>query len=248
MAYQSLICGILFSIGIFAVKSGVGIYYVMSRQEKKRAKVLCFSLFALTYLVVFAAAVGVLIKIDLLRHLASIQSFIKSGMIVHLIMAALMMIWGVVLLKQGNRADFRSRGWLMLVVPCPVCVTVIFFSAGFLMTCFPDTPKTVAGLLYMGFVLINILTMGVIALQQHRRPASSESLLGVVMILIAVYFFMSVTVMPQFSDVDKIYRMARYQGEPVDKKVLHILFPAGMVVAAFWGGYVFRLKQIRSAT
>ncbi|MGD9221617.1 MAG: DUF2162 family putative transporter, partial [Desulfobacteraceae bacterium] len=135
MAYQSLILGVLAGIGIFAVKSGVGISYVVLRQERIRTKAAGFIIFAMVYGFVFATAAWILPKIDPVRHLAAIQSFIQSGMLVHLAMAGLMMGWGLVLLKQNTASQSKSRGWLMLAVPCPVCVTVIFFSAGFLITC-----------------------------------------------------------------------------------------------------------------
>lgn len=245
MAYQSLILGILFSIGIFAVKSGLGISYFVAGQERKRVKAGAFLLFALIYFFVFAAIALILVRIDPVRHLAAIQTFIQSGMIVHLVMAGLLMAWGLMLLKQSNGSRLKSKGWLMLAVPCPVCVTVIFFSSGFLITCFPDTPKSVVLALYLAFVLVNIVTMGVISLYRKREAMPPESFLGAAMLLIAVYFFLSVTVIPQFADMEKIYRLAMYQGQTYSQEAIHLVPFSILTAAAFVGGYGFKSKKIR---
>ncbi len=245
MAYQSLILGILFSVGIFAVKSGIGVAYVVSRQNKKKAKGACWILFALAYLVVFAVAFIILRKVDLIQHLSVIQNFIKSGMAVHLIMAALMFAWGGILLKKENGMSGSSKGWLMLVVPCPVCITVILFSLGFLMAYFPDKMERVAGLLYFGFLAVSALTVVVLSVLRRQRQTSPESLLGLTMMLIAIYFFLSVTVMPQFADMDRIYRMALYEGKPTDVEMLPVFMAIIFTAMAFFAGYGFRLRQIR---
>lgn len=134
----------------------------------------------------------------------------------------------------------------MLAAPCPVCVTVIFFSAGFLITCFPDTPKIVVLALYMAFVLINLATLSGIERYRKRQTVPPESLLGGAMILIAVYFFLSVTVMPRFADVDKIYRLAMYQLKTPSQKVVRLIPFSVLTAAAFVGGYGFKSKKIRS--
>ncbi len=245
MVYQSLILGILLGIGIFAAKTAVGIYYFLSRLDRRWQQATALLLFAAGYLLVFAGTSLFLEKIDLMRHLAAIQSFIRSGMLIHLILAGLLLTWGVTLLKQGEGMHHKSKGWLILAVPCPVCITVIVFSAGFLITCFPENPARVVTLLYLTFMLINLGTMLVIALYQKQRPVRPESFLGGAMILIAVYFLLSVTVMPRFSDMDKIYRLAMYQGQAHSQPVSHLTLFSILSLAAFAGGFALKLKTIR---
>ncbi len=248
MTYENLVVGVCFSIGIFAVKSGVAIAYVVFGQEKKRAKAGAFLLFAITYGLIFFSSAMILTLIDPVRHLPAIQKFVRSGMIVHVIMAGLLMGWGVLLLKGGSGYRKKSKGWLLLAVPCPVCVTVIFFSTGVLFACFPDTPKSAVLALYLVFVLINLVTVGIAGLCRKRQTVSAESWLGWSMILVALYFLISVTVMPQFADVDKIYRLAVYQGQTPSQKVVHLVPFSILIAAAFVGGYGFHLKKIRTIT
>jgi predicted transporter len=246
MAYQSLILGVLFSIAVFAVKSGVGISYVVSAQPKRRSKAGAVMLFALIYLCVFGASVLVLKHLDPVAHRIAIQGFIQSGMMLHLIMAALMMFWGLMLLRRSGRPPSGSSAWLMLTVPCPVCVTVIFFSSAFLITCFPDTPLVAVVALYLAFVLINLMTMATVAWYRKKTDTTPESFLGGAMLLAALYFFLSVTVMPQFADIEKVYRLAMYQGRVPSAKPLHMVPFSILSATAFLGGFGFTLKKTRS--
>ncbi|WP_319407351.1 DUF2162 domain-containing protein [uncultured Desulfosarcina sp.] len=248
MLYKSLILGVLFGIGIFAVKSGVGIAYVVWRQRSKRAVALGFTLFAIVYALVFAVAAVILPRVDPVRHLTAVQTFIQSGMLVHLIMAGLMMGWGIVLLKQKTTSRSSSRGWLMLVLPCPVCITVILLSTGFLITCFPEHPLRVTAMLYLVFVLISLTASGVVYRYGNLSGMAPDMFLGCVMLLMAAYFIVSVNVMPQFAGLDKVYRLACYDaGEPPRagiQTVLLVIFTA----AVFTAGYVFTTRKIRSLT
>jgi predicted transporter len=152
------------------------------------------------------------------------------------------------LLKRSDDSRSGSRGWLMLALPCPVCITVIFFSAGFLITCFPDHAKGVVFTLYLAFVLISLASVGVIHLYRKRQAASPESFLGGTMLLMAVYLFLSVTVMPQFADAEKVYQLATHQGQTQTQKTQHLGLFFLLTAAAFAGGYGFKSKQIRSMT
>jgi predicted transporter len=163
-------------------------------------------------------------------------------------MAGMLMVWGVILLKRESSNSKKSKGWLMLAVPCPVCLVVIFFSAGFLITCFPDTPKTAVLILYLVFILINLITIAILTRLQHKRKAEPEFLLGAIMLFIAVYFFVSVTVMPQFADIDTIYRMAKYKDNMPPKEIAYRIPFIIFIVSAFVGGYSFKFKKTRSAT
>ena len=54
MLYKSLIHGVLFSIGVFAGKSGIGLAYLLERTPSWQGKALRLLGFALLYALVFA--------------------------------------------------------------------------------------------------------------------------------------------------------------------------------------------------
>jgi predicted transporter len=161
-------------------------------------------------------------------------------------MAALLMIWGLVLLRKNDGFRNDSKGWLMLAIPCPVCMIVILFSVGFLITLFPDAPGSVAVVFYLAFLLINLLTMGAIYFYRKTSTISPEYLLGGAMMLIAAYFFLSVTIIPQFDDVEKVYRLAMYKGRMQPAETLHLIPFSILIISAFIGGYGLKFKKIRS--
>ncbi|MBT8341093.1 MAG: hypothetical protein HKP58_12135, partial [Desulfatitalea sp.] len=91
--------------------------------------------------------------------------------------------------------------------------------------------------LYAMFMMINLLTILVLRLWKQYRNSSADSLLGGAMFFIAVYFLLSVSIMPQFADVDKVYRMAVYQsGSTAEPPRQLILFLSCMVIL-FAGGF-----------
>jgi predicted transporter len=245
MEYQSLILGILFSIGIFAIKSGAGMAYLFSGQRIK-TKLLVFFIIGFSYLIVYFAACYVIHIIDPVKHLVRIKQFMQSGMTIHLIMALFMMIWGILLLKQSNSVHHKgSKGWILLTLPCPVCMTVIFISTGFLITLFPQKPVLVAGGLYASFIFVNLITVLFISFYRKYRDVDPESFLGGIMLLIAVYFFLSVTVMPNFSDLDKVYRLAMYKGKGQTSELIHLVPFSVITALTFFYGFADKLIKIK---
>ena len=243
MEWKSLVLGVAFCVGIFAVKSGVGLSYYMSKTTSSRARAGAWAGFAATYLLVFAACGYILEKIDLMQHLVAIQEWIQSGMLVHLLMAAMLLLWGLRLLRENGGAAGKSRGWVLLAAPCPVCAMVILFSVGFMAAAFPESPLIMAALLYLVFLSINTATVKIMSATRNRE--SPESFLGVSMLAIAAYFFLSVTIMPNIADADKIYQMALYPSNAALEEPRRLLvFVVGML-AAFLSVFGITFLRIR---
>ena len=247
MVYKSLIMGVLFSIGIFAGKSGVGLAYLLGRTPSLPAKLLRLFAFALLYGLLFALVAFGLRVVDPLAHLESIQGFLQSGMQVHLLMAGVMVVWGLVLVRRPHHHRTTSRGWLLLTLPCPVCATVILFAIAFCLSLYPDHFSQVVGGLYLAFLAISLAVMGLMLGLGRMRAQSAETLLGGAMILLGAYFLLSMAVLPQFTDVDKIYRLARYQapGQPQDLTTLLPLLV--LTLLTFTAGFGLTQRKIRSS-
>ena len=236
MLYKSLILGVLFSIGVFAGKSGIGLAYLLERTPSWQGKALRLLGFALLYALVFALAAWGLRVLDPLAHLESIQRFLRSGMQAHLLMAGVMIVWGLALLRRPHRHGGSSRGWLLLALPCPICATVIVFSFAL----------TAVGL-YLGFLVISLVVMLLMLGLGRMTAQSAEHLLGGAMILLGAYFLLSMAILPQFTDVDKIYRLARYQ-PPAHPEDLTTLLPLALLTLfTFLAGFGRTHQQIRSS-
>ena len=160
-------------------------------------------------------------------------------------MAGGLIIWGIVLLKREDRPDRKSFAWVALIIPCPVCVTVIFFSTAFLLSYFPDSGYMAVFVAYLGFMAIVIITVISMTLWGTRSGSTPESTLGAAMLIIAIYFFLSVIIMPQFGDMDKIYRLAAYQGEKQTMNTRDILLLYSIMAAVFTTGFWAMRRKIR---
>lgn len=247
MLYKSLILGVLFSIGVFAGKSGIGLAYLLGRTPSWKGKIVRLLAFALLYGLVFGVAAWGLRVLDPLAHLESIQRFLQSGMQAHLLMAGVMIAWGLILLRKPPQYGRASRGWLLLTLPCPVCATVIVFSLAFALSLFPDHFAQTAGGLYLIFLVISLAMMGLMLGLGRMTAQSAEGLLGGAMILLGTYFLLSMAILPQFTDVDKIYRLARYQ-PPAQPQDLTILLPlAVLTLFTFLAGFGRTHQKIRSS-
>ena len=113
-------------------------------------------------------------------------------MCLHILLAGFMALWGIMLLKGGDKAKKARIGWLAMVIPCPVCLVVIFFSVAFFLAYFPTGRGLAIYPAYGSFVGIILLTLILLALWQKKVNAYSEVFLGAAMLLISSYFLLSV--------------------------------------------------------
>ena len=212
MELKTLILGMFIALSAFSIKAGVGwIYLCSGRPLRQKAAVSCAvlagyaALFTLVYQIV--ARVNIIANYDIFLPLWS------SGVALHWITAIYLLVWGLYLLKTkrgedecGNR---RSKAWIALVIPCPVCAGLILMSVSCLALYFPDDAAYAVAGLYMLFVLAASLG-GLAALYSGANP---EETLAQAMIMISLYFIISALVTPQFAEVGRIYRLAVYSIE-----------------------------------
>jgi predicted transporter len=131
-------------------------------------------------------------------------------------------------------------GWLALIVPCPVCVTVIFFTLAFLISFFPDAVVLTTLFAYGGFIVLHTLTIVGLKVLTRKSASPPELTLGGAMFIVAVYFLLSVFIMPQFSDLDKIYRLAAYQAQEQVVDSRHLVYTFFALGICFFLGFLFK--------
>jgi len=234
MEYKALILGLAFSLGIFALKNGLGLHYVLkTSQARVRSKVLGLCAYALLYAVLFALSFWGLEQVNLLNHFQTLQEVMRSGMLIHALLAGLLLVWGWILLSRTTTGSHRSLGWIALVMPCPVCALVIFFNVSLLLAFFPQAGMTSLVLVWAGFVGTGLVTALLLTLLFPVFKTSPESLLGGAMVSMAAFFLLSVMVMPQFSQLDEIYSLASYPGEKSQVSPAQAAGLAVIVLTAF---------------
>lgn len=203
MELKSLILGLAFSVGVFAVKSGAGLAYMLRRNRGIKRRIAAISVFLTAYGAVFLLSRFLVTRIDLTASIDGMMMFFKSGMTLHLVLAGLMLLWGTGLLKRRTGGDEQSRGWFLLAVPCPVCFSVILFSSAFLYSMRPDAPLVFV-CFFAGFAALSLVSALCFSLVRVDTP---EHGLGAVMVLTALYFLITIAVVPQFRDAERVYRL-----------------------------------------
>ncbi len=236
MELKSLIIGLIFSVGIFAVKSGAGLSYLLKREAAVNKRFSALSGFFCSYALVFLLAWWIIDRIDVSSHLQTIMLLAKNGMTVHFLLATLLLVWGICLLKRRGEPHHRSRGWLLLTLPCPVCFSVILCSCAFLHKLFPENPWLLAWL-FTGFIALSLAAALCFILFAKGHP---EEDLGRIMVLAALYFLVTIAVVPQFGDLERIYRVGKATVILTDHRLPLLL--AGISLA-FAGGFITTIRR-----
>ena len=245
MEIKSLVLGILFATGAFAAKGGVGLAYALERTRGAGRRALLAAGFAAAYAALFAGALAAARRVDPAAHLPQIQRLVASGMAVHLVLAAGLLAWGVALLRRPAAAARPTRAHWLLVVPCPVCLTVVFLITGFLVTLLPGAaPRAVAGA-YAVFLGVAGATAAALLAGRRRSRAAPERTLGAAMVLIAGYFLAAVAVMPQFGDLEGVYRLASYTGKAAPIPSAQAWGTRAALAAAFLAGCARQAARLR---
>ena len=234
--------GLFFALAVFALKTAVGSYYFLAFHKEPSKRIIFFICSSTLYLLLFAGAFALILHFDLFRFAADSALFLKSGVLLHLILCAGMLVWGLRLL--GNSCDCHSNsmtknGWLLLTVPCPVCASAIFLICAFALILWPEYDMLVMLAVPAVFFLINIIMLVSLFLLSRYRNISPVSLTGKIMILIALYFILILLVAPQMNEAGRLYSIARSTS---GNEVSWITVGSGIFVLA--SGFIFEtLRQ-----
>ncbi len=244
MELKSLIVGVLLAVSVFAAKSGIGIYYLTANMKVKTGRALIFAGSALSYGLLFA---GAFFLLEWLNHISLFPLFnkiLKYGMPLHFILAFGMLVWSVYLLKR-NHTRQSSKAYLLLVIPCPVCMTVILLITAFVIAYFP---KHSGSVLVGTFGIYLVIQMGVTLVLSRLQSViriTSDRILGWGMLLIASYFILTVLIAPQMGGLNKIYRIANYKGDVELLKLNWVIAVWLTIATTFFAGLIFRMLKLK---
>jgi predicted transporter len=159
----------------------------------------------------------------------------------------MMLFWGIALLKSPSTGTQKSRGWIPLAVPCPVCLTVIAVSVGVLWHLFPEKALQTTAFLYLVFIGISFFSLLVFKWAGAESTQPSKQWLGSAMVVIAVYFLLSLIIMPSFGALDEVSKLAAQSGRDTKTDGLTLGAVAGGVLLIFGLGYFLTWKRNRGS-
>jgi len=259
MELKTLWLGLVLSLAAFAVKTGLGWAYLWQTGRPRRP-IMRFMMdlgVVALYGAVFAAVAWLVTEINLLAHYKILLPLWQHGLLLHWLTALMLSIWGFYLLRRGagESCPGHSRGWLALVIPCPVCLSVILMSAATLGLYFPEKVIPAVAALFAAFMLIAALGGALSMLLKTLKTPSSEvsegpteapsaeNNLGLVMLMVAAYFILSALITPKFSELGRVYRIAAYADASRGSQLGPRLYVIGTVVLLVAAGFLAAKKR-----
>lgn len=221
------IAGLSLSVGVFALKAGLGASAGGFRGWK-------LALIISIYLGLFAG-VGLAVRYIRLEQMsASLGPILRGGIWAIVFMALGMAVWGWLMLRKGSAGVAGKLSWLV-VSPCPVCVFAVFFSVAAAATMSSLSPVWISAILAAGFstVLFLVYTFA-------RQISMSADALGLIFLFVSGYFLTSLAVAPAYARASEIYVLSEQFSHGSDARVRDLLclaiLTAGIFVSGLWRG------------
>lgn len=222
--------GMLFSLGIFALKVGLGLGY--GRVGGRGIALTLGGYVGLFMLIAVAAE----------RLMRILQPILAKGPWLHTLLATGMIAWGMVVLlgkRHGHGATeeenhpFRAR--LLMLIPCPVCLTAMTCSIWAALNAVKLPPLLTGFCLGSAFALMALL---VALIARPRSGAASETSLGMAMIVVGVYFIASLFLPDKIEAARGMYRSFISENSIARSSDATgvMIFILLLVLAGYWAG------------
>ena len=242
---SALLAGLLFSIAVFAFKTAVGEFYWLSGGFRRRTRFVLLAATTFAYLLLWSAA-GCLVEsasenpVALFYH----SKLFQGGAALHLLIAAGFFLWGALLLARRSGEHCRGRGGWLLAVPCPVCAGAILLSAALGKLLLPELGWKLWGALAGCFFLVDFAVLAVLGILSRRSGnAGAGKLTGYLMLFVGLYFAGLLIIVPNFEQVEAMYRAAAGTAA-APARALWVTLPAAALLLA--GLFRESAKQRRS--
>ena len=217
MLKQLWITGVLAAFSIFGIKAGLGLgSYIYSRSFQTGKKIMFLSATFLTYMSLFFCLYYIITRFHLSDYLNHIMSLLRYGMILHFIVAIGLLFWGLRLLFQNidKYSDHLQKAGILLIVPCPVCATVVLLNLTLACSLFSLHPLFITMTLFSIFIGIVFFTTALIFPFRYKIH-SGNSFLGLSMIFVSLYFLLTIIIAPIYPELNTAFSMA-VSNNPVD--------------------------------
>lgn len=223
-----IITGIVISVLILAVKSGLGCG--LSNLKRKEIFYIAFSYFAISIII------GLLIR-SIPFELT--QKFLAIGVSAHVLMAIGMIWMGLHTMKEweSKKHDVSRKTFLWLSVPCPACLAATFLAC-FMLTEFADfndflVGPAVGSLFFVGITITSF---------SSNKFRKSPSTLGNLMMFIGLFYILSILLIPAYIQ-SKSVTVPEIPME-LDKIAFSLIFMASLIIIGFLGRTKWKSHQV----
>ena len=182
--------GMLFSLGIFALKVGLGLAY--GKVGLKGIAATLAGYLALFMVIALAAE----------QAIRWLEPLLRQGVWLHSLLATGLIAWGMYIIGRRTSDRHGAGARLLLIIPCPVCLTAICFSTWAAL----NAIRLPAPLVGLGLGLVfGVLTSGVWLAARLRLGQPSQAPLGLAMVVIGLYFIASLFLPARIKEAQEMY-------------------------------------------
>ncbi|TGC11372.1 DUF2162 domain-containing protein [Methanolobus halotolerans] len=175
--------GILIGIFIFGLKTGIGCGF--SKLEKKKVLLLASGYFIIS--VILGSLVG-LVDQSYLEGIANL------GMTLHVLIALILIATGIYTQKKWNCGhDVSKKTFLVISIPCPVCLTALFVSCMILASSLEMSGWKVGIIVGLVFFL-SVISSTFVFRKMGRTPED----LGTVMMFLGIFYMLGAMLVPAY--------------------------------------------------
>ncbi len=205
------IIGIIIALSTFGIKVGLGAASVVYDGTLRISrKVIFLAGILLIYFLLFFDLYALVAHFQLLKYLGRFLEVMRYGILIHLFVALGLIFWGIkLLLSVGRSSSSNSRkGIFLLVLPCPVCVTVILLTLSLAYSVFSISLLSTTMLLFGIFSTIVLLVVFLLFPFRRQIGTKNSYFLGLAMIMVAIYFLLTIIIAPGYQEAQDIYHLA----------------------------------------
>jgi len=194
------VVGILIAILLFGVKTGIGCGF--SNRSTKQILALAGSYFILS--IIIGSLIGYVDQ-------SNLDLIANMGMSLHVLVALLLIGAGIYTQKQWNcGCDVSHRTFLVISLPCPVCLTALFISCMLL-----ATTLEMSGLM-IGFLVGIVFFVSVVATSfLCKKLNKTPETLGNIMMILGIYYLMGAILVPAYIRTKQM-NIPAYHAPPVE--------------------------------
>ncbi|MBP1909956.1 DUF2162 domain-containing protein [Methanolobus bombayensis] len=199
MSYvYAAVTGILIGIFIFGLKTGVGCGF--STVKKKEVLVLAGGYFLISIIL------GSLVEMVDQSYLESIADL---GMTLHVFIALVLIGAGIYTQKKWNCGlDVSKKTFLVISVPCPVCLTALFVSCMILASTLEISGWKVGVIVGLVF-FISVISSTFVFRKMKRTPED----LGTAMMFLGLFYLLGAMIVPAYIKAKKLSMALNTGGE-----------------------------------
>ncbi|WP_406661027.1 DUF2162 domain-containing protein [Methanolobus sp. ZRKC3] len=215
------VVGILIGIFIFGLKTGVGCGFANIRRRD-----------------VFILATGYFIISIVLGSLVGLvdQSYLEKisslGMTLHVFIAIILIAAGVYTQKKWSCGhDVSKKTFMVISIPCPVCLTALFVSCMILASSLETTGLKVGFLVGIVF-FVSVISSTFVFRKMNRSPED----LGTVMMFLGIFYLLGAMIVPAYIKAKQL-NIAAVSGGEID------IIPMFFFLIFIIGGFV--LNNVR---